>query len=61
MNQETKLFALYAINAADGTRDFLWLKRLPVDFDWQAWGESRREAMRVLNIRQFIYEEIPTQ
>ena len=52
-----KIFALYAINT-NGTRDFLWLKRLPADFDWQAWGESRKNAMRVLGIRQFVYEEV---
>jgi len=38
-----KLFLMYAYNL-DGIRDFLWAKRrLPADFDFQAWASSTAE------------------
>lgn len=52
-----KLFVLYAFTT-DGVRDFLWAKMLPANFNWQAWAESRKEAMRVLGIARFAVEEI---
>lgn len=39
-----KLFLMYAYNS-DGTRDFLWAKMLPADFDFQAWADAGRAAM----------------
>lgn len=54
-----KLFILYAI-ALDGTRDFLWAKMLPANFDWNAWVESRRDAMRILSVQRFVVEEVRT-
>lgn len=52
-----KLFLMYAITL-DGTRDFLWAKMLPQDFDFQQWADSRRSAMRILGVARFVVEEV---
>ena len=52
-----KLFLMYAYTH-DGTRDFLWAKMLPADFDFVAWADHRRSAMRVLGISRFVVEKV---
>jgi hypothetical protein len=51
-----KIFIVYAYTS-DGERHLQWVRKLPADFDWDEWANSRWDAMRVLGISKFEVEE----